>query len=1385
MKRRSQATELESLQSSDSEEHSEAEESHDERGEDSDFDEIPAQGDLPPSGSHSEIFLAPLHRKSTKREAPKKKQTKKTQPKKSPSSKKRKSSSSEEDSEVSPPRASPERKDKGSESDEAPEKSEEEKAEQLTQKKEKEETADTVNTSDGKDVNNPNMAGWSWIQRKVWAERYNNPNQFYYRFNEPGEDNLGGQWAPHEKRAFFKRLAEFGPHSWGLFAQPIYGRVGYQCCSFYRQCVTEGIVAVNGKVDPQLYAQPDETPEEAEGKIVFQPRILQPRSQRISSRPLCRSNEIEWLEQELKSLQSEGLENMGSHWNEEEVEIVIEEKVNQKKPKAIHPQPAENETEYEMMRRKKMEENREQLLKLGLMKDYEEVEEKVVVETKVVKVAKRRSARLTNRAPSTYILMKLTVTFSCFTSFSLVRAPHGVAVFLIWKHQKPDSTADILKEIWNTAGGSPDYYQGSDPCNATDFVGVSCTGSSSFSLSLLGSELNGTVSPAIGLLTNLTQLTISSTFLRGPLPQEISQLSRLSVLDIHDNPRLDGPLSFLPLNGSLTEIRLNNNNFSGPLLRLFLPTNTILLDVSYNNLNGPIPNLSSLTQLRDLTLNSNQFTGEIPLFLFNSSSLQTVIIAYNPFTSWPKSSFVLVNSLHTLMLGGVMLGGIPENILPSLRNLTHLSINGNNITSFPANFSSYLPNLEDINLSNNPMTSMPFLGAMTQLTKLRLTNCTSLQGNLTKIIGISSNLEYLDASNTRITSRTNDIWIHTNLQYLILDNTLLLGDIFPIGLLNRLQSLLLQNCSIQGTIPDSFNALTQLQFLDLSHNNLSGSVPSFLNATTFPSLTSIDLSSNSFSLIDNHALSGFLSMCSIADNSFPCFTAPPDNSTCTVGLQLCPLGQLYSNETTITSRDARGILSTYSSPDQIIGTIAAVVTALLRTTKTFSYTSESTSLSLQTYNQSASRVTRIENEIEGQNCSISLPSSTVTGYDEVSVALSSVVASPFLSIYNESIVIGAQVYDERGREVEIGGETEKINITMGYIDDIPSNQKAVCQWWNETQKGWSRDGCDLYIDEARLAVCQCNHLTNFSVSTIPANNGGMSTKTLIIIICCAAGSSLLILLLSLIIYRATIRGRSIEGMGLSMMVEKEALEYTEKIRDSEESEVWKGMYRGTTAVAVKKMKGMEGKKFEEECQLMKTLHHPHVVQYLGHNVKGSLAEYARGQGLNIESMLSIASDVSKGLSYIGSMGKVHTAVIPSKIVITGHGIVTAKLSSLGCIVDIGAPVREGDKQICMAPEVEREGRWTESGHVWNVGVLLWAMASRRMDVYNSQKRETYTTEGMTDERVAGVIRDSVKERREERVSLSEMTRRMAPEEKKKNWETPRPNQMDGNIYVEQ
>ena len=52
--------------------------------------------------------------------------------------------------------------------------------------------------------------GWSEARIKAFRNRERNPNQYYYRFNDPGEPQATGKWSAKEKALFLKLVEEKG-----------------------------------------------------------------------------------------------------------------------------------------------------------------------------------------------------------------------------------------------------------------------------------------------------------------------------------------------------------------------------------------------------------------------------------------------------------------------------------------------------------------------------------------------------------------------------------------------------------------------------------------------------------------------------------------------------------------------------------------------------------------------------------------------------------------------------------------------------------------------------------------------------------------------------------------------------------------------------------------------------------------------------------------------------------------------------------------------------------------------------------------------------------------------------------------------------------------------
>ncbi|KAL0486769.1 hypothetical protein AKO1_012106 [Acrasis kona] len=89
-----------------------------------------------------------------------------------------------------------------------------------------------------------NMTGWSEARKSAFNKIKDNPNTYYYRFNEPGQEQRNGPWTDAEKNLFLDRLKEVRHNAsspqWGIFSKAIPGRVGYQCSNFYRLLISKG-----------------------------------------------------------------------------------------------------------------------------------------------------------------------------------------------------------------------------------------------------------------------------------------------------------------------------------------------------------------------------------------------------------------------------------------------------------------------------------------------------------------------------------------------------------------------------------------------------------------------------------------------------------------------------------------------------------------------------------------------------------------------------------------------------------------------------------------------------------------------------------------------------------------------------------------------------------------------------------------------------------------------------------------------------------------------------------------------------------------------------------------------------------------------------------------
>jgi len=139
-------------------------------------------------------------------------------------------------------------------------------------------------------------------------------------------------------------------------------------------------------------------------------------------------------------------------------------------------------------------------------------------------------------------------------------------------------------------------------------------------------SLTGTISPVIGMLSELKELTLSNNQLVNAVPVDILSCKQLEVLDLRKN-RFSGQIP---------------GNFSS-LSRLRI------LDLSSNKLSGNLNFLKNLRNLENLSVANNLFSGKIPEQIVSFHNLRFFDFSGNRYLEGPApvmSSIKLQTSPH-------------------------------------------------------------------------------------------------------------------------------------------------------------------------------------------------------------------------------------------------------------------------------------------------------------------------------------------------------------------------------------------------------------------------------------------------------------------------------------------------------------------------------------------------------------------------------------------------------------------------------------------------------------------------------------------------------------------------------------------------------------------
>nr|GMC94454.1 receptor-like protein 12 [Ipomoea batatas] len=358
---------------------------------------------------------------------------------------------------------------------------------------------------------------------------------------------------------------------------------------------------------------------------------------------------------------------------------------------------------------------------------------------------------------------------------------------------------------------------------------------------------------AIGSLTSLTHLNLSSSSLSGAIPPKISQLSKLVSLDLSSN--FEGNSSDLLFLHNLTK------------LEVFSMADTRLSCTIPRNISAP---------LRYLDLSQNNIVGSIPESIFQLPKLESLILSGNSelVGSLPKLSWNCNQTLQVLDLSGTNISGELPNSISNLRSLKHFMLTDSSFSGFIPQSIGNLTLLKEMYFEANKFCGRvpSTISSLNQLTSLGL-SYNHFEGEIPWVFCIPS-LLFLYLEGNQFTGSLPEISCKSSLQMVGLDNNQLDG-LIPHSISNLVDTtdLNLASNNFNGTIPPCIFCIPSLLRLDLRQNKFTGNLPEI---SCNSSLTNVDLSNNQLDGLIPHSISNLVHVdsLSLTSNNFS-GTIPP------------------------------------------------------------------------------------------------------------------------------------------------------------------------------------------------------------------------------------------------------------------------------------------------------------------------------------------------------------------------------------------------------------------------------------------------------------------------------------------------------------------------------
>ncbi|KAK2373511.1 putative LRR receptor serine/threonine-protein kinase [Trifolium repens] len=375
-------------------------------------------------------------------------------------------------------------------------------------------------------------------------------------------------------------------------------------------------------------------------------------------------------------------------------------------------------------------------------------------------------------------------------------------------------------------------------------------------LNLEGYKLHGSLSPYIGNLTFLKNLTLQNNNFYGEIPQALGQLLQLQQLSLSNNSFVGEIPTNLTYCSNLKILDLGGNNLTGKIpIEIGSLKKLQIIYVYKNKLTGGIPSfIGNLSSLIALSIVCNNLEGNIPQEICRLKNLTFLSVAENNLSGTPPFCLYNISSLTKLYLvKNIFHGPLPPNMFHTLPNIQVFGIGGNQFSGLipsSINASSSI-NAFDIG-ENNFVGQVPSLGKLKDLYHLNLGsnnlgNSSTNELEFLKSLTNCSKLEVLSISNNNFeVNLPNSIGnLSTELRHLYLGGNMILGKIpMEIGNLVGLTLLAMEQNKFDGIIPTTFDKFEKMQVLILSENKLSGDIPPFIG--NFSQLFRLKLDHNMF-----------------------------------------------------------------------------------------------------------------------------------------------------------------------------------------------------------------------------------------------------------------------------------------------------------------------------------------------------------------------------------------------------------------------------------------------------------------------------------------------------------------------------------------------------------